>query len=37
MSEAQVSSALTEREKGQLASLLRKIIRAVEEDQPGLP
>jgi MarR family transcriptional regulator, organic hydroperoxide resistance regulator len=37
MSEAQVSSALTEREKGQLASLLRKIIRSVEEDQAGLP
>jgi MarR family transcriptional regulator, organic hydroperoxide resistance regulator len=30
--EAQVSTALTEREKGQLASLLRKIIRSVEED-----
>ncbi len=29
--EAQVSSSLSEREKGQLASLLRKIIRSVEE------
>jgi DNA-binding MarR family transcriptional regulator len=32
MSEALVSSRLTEREKDQLASLLRKIIRSVEED-----
>ena len=31
MSEALVSSRLTEREKDQLASLLRKIIRSVEE------
>jgi MarR family transcriptional regulator, organic hydroperoxide resistance regulator len=31
MGEAAVSSALTEDEKGQLAALLRKIIRAVEE------
>jgi MarR family transcriptional regulator, organic hydroperoxide resistance regulator len=31
MSEALVSSSLTEREKDQLASLLRKIIRSVEE------
>jgi MarR family transcriptional regulator, organic hydroperoxide resistance regulator len=30
--EALVSSSLTEREKNQLASLLRKIIRSVEED-----
>ena len=30
--EAQVSDSLTEREKDQLASLLRKIIRTVEED-----
>ena len=30
--EAQVSASLTEREKNQLASLLRKIIRTVEED-----
>jgi MarR family transcriptional regulator, organic hydroperoxide resistance regulator len=36
MSETQVSSALTEREKGQLASLLRKIIRSVEEDQADI-
>ena len=32
MGEAQVSASLTEREKNQLASLLRKIIRTVEED-----
>ena len=32
MSEAQVSASLTEREKNQLASLLRKIIRTLEED-----
>jgi MarR family transcriptional regulator, organic hydroperoxide resistance regulator len=32
MGEAQVSASLTEREKDQLASLLRKIIRTVEED-----
>jgi MarR family transcriptional regulator, organic hydroperoxide resistance regulator len=31
LSEAAVSASLTEREKGQLASLLRKIIRSVEE------
>jgi len=32
MGEAEVSASLTEREKNQLASLLRKIIRTVEED-----
>jgi len=32
MGEAQVSGSLTEREKDQLASLLRRIIRTVEED-----
>jgi len=30
--EAQVSSALSDREKSQLAGLLRKIVRSVEED-----
>ena len=30
MGEAMVSASLTEQEKGQLASLLRKIIRSVE-------
>ncbi len=32
--EAQVSASLTEREKDQLAGLLRKIIRTVEDDLP---
>jgi DNA-binding MarR family transcriptional regulator len=32
MGEALVSASLTEREKSQLASLLRKIIRSVEQD-----
>jgi MarR family transcriptional regulator, organic hydroperoxide resistance regulator len=32
MGEAMVSASLTEREKSQLASLLRKIIRSVEQD-----
>jgi MarR family transcriptional regulator, organic hydroperoxide resistance regulator len=32
MSETYVSGGLTEREKGQLAALLRKIIRSAEED-----
>lgn len=37
MSEGLVSAGLTDREKGQLASLLRKIIRSVEDEQrpPG--